>query len=114
MKVELETGIEEKIEGLVLEDEGVEENKDELRWCLVVRLLIEKIINFNAMHNTLAALWRPLNVVSIKEIISLSGSNMQCYLLQFYHEVSVQRMLYGDPWIFDNNHLVLKRLHEEE
>lgn len=58
---------------------------------MVVRFLTEGYVEFPAMQQTLAALWKPGRGVFIKEV----ETNM--YLFQFYHEMDVKRVLEGSP-----------------
>lgn len=61
---------EEEEGGLIVKgddvDEG-EETKIDFRYCLVGRFLTDKVINFSAMKNTLASLWRPGKGACIKD-----------------------------------------------
>ena len=45
-------------EGLVIEDVDLDVQTEDFRWCLVGRILTDKVVNFGAMKNTLASLWR--------------------------------------------------------
>ena len=64
---------EEEEGGLIVEgddvDEG-EETKIDFRYCLVGRFLTDKVINFSAMKNTMASLWRPGKGACIKDLSS--------------------------------------------
>ncbi|XP_048226990.1 uncharacterized protein LOC125369194 [Ricinus communis] len=46
--------------GLVFEDIGNANQAPEYQWSLVGRFLTDRAINFLAMKNTLASLWRPV------------------------------------------------------
>ncbi|XP_074336841.1 uncharacterized protein LOC141674013 [Apium graveolens] len=48
---------EEEEGGIIVGTEEIQENR--IRFVLVAKVLTEKIINFNAMQNVLAVLWRP-------------------------------------------------------
>lgn len=57
------------------EDGGLmyEENQEDLseidtRWCLVGRFLTESTIDFQAMQNKMASLWRPGRGMYVKEL----------------------------------------------
>lgn len=54
-------------------------NNINVKLCIVGRFLVEGVIDFMAMKQTLAALWRPGKGVYIREI----ESNL--YFFQFYH-----------------------------
>ncbi|EEF29532.1 hypothetical protein RCOM_1166040 [Ricinus communis] len=72
------------------------------------------MINFQAMRNTMAMLWRPLQGVSINELHNDSERKEQRYLFRFFHEVDVKRVEDGGPWTFNNYHILLHRLVEHE
>ncbi|EEF29305.1 conserved hypothetical protein [Ricinus communis] len=102
--------------GLVLEEEEEDTmglDKD-FQWCLVDRVLADKMINFQAMRNTIAMLWRPLQGVCIKELSDNGEREEQRYLFQFFHGVDVKRIENGGPWTFNNYHILLHRLKEKE
>lgn len=86
------------------EEEGVLEIEDaasvtnnlqtqgfDAKLCIVGRFISEGRIDFEAMHNTLAVLWKLGKGVYMKEL----DSNL--YLFQFYHEVDVRRVMEGCP-----------------
>ncbi|KAK6147743.1 hypothetical protein DH2020_018655 [Rehmannia glutinosa] len=95
---------EEEEGGLLIEntDDGAE--TQDLRWCLVGRFLSDRQVNFLAMKNTLAAIWRPVKGVFIKDL----GPNL--FLFQFFHELDLARVQSNGPWTFDNLMLITKRL----
>ncbi|KAH9717190.1 CCHC-type domain-containing protein [Citrus sinensis] len=104
--------IEEEEEGglVVTGDEGEEggQGKIDLRFCLVGRFLTDKVINFAAMKNTMASLWRPGKGVCIKDL------SPTLFLFQFFHEIDINRVLESGPWTFDQHILLVKRLEEDE
>lgn len=51
--------------------------------CLVGRFLTEGVMDFQAMQQTLAALWRPGRGVYIREL------DVNLFLFQFYHEIDI-------------------------
>ena len=75
-------------EGLVIEDVDLDVQTEDFRWCLVGRILTDKVVNFGAMKNTLASLWRPVKGVSIKELELTDVPEAPQYLFQFFHEVT--------------------------
>ncbi|KAK6141663.1 hypothetical protein DH2020_024605 [Rehmannia glutinosa] len=99
---------EEEEGGLLIEGPELEEQSQDLRWCLVGRLLSERQVNFMAMKNTLASIWRPVKGVIIKEL----GPNL--FLFQFFHELDILRVQTNGPWTFDNLLLITKRLQVGE
>lgn len=76
--------------------------------CVVARFLTEGRVDFQAMQQTLAALWKPGRGVYMKEL------DTNLYLFQFYHELDVKRILEGSPWSFNRRALVMARMKEGE
>ena len=72
------------------------------------RFLTDKAINFPAMKNTMAALWRPEKGICIKDL------SPTLFLFQFFHEVDIQRVLDSGLWTFDQHVLIMKRLGTNE
>ncbi|KAJ8648294.1 hypothetical protein MRB53_001317 [Persea americana] len=102
---------EEEEGGLIVTGEDVEEGGDvkiDFRYCLVGRFLTNKVINFPAMKNTMALLWRPGREVCIKD------PSPTLFLFQFFHEIDVNWVLETRPWTFDKHILLVKRLEENE
>lgn len=86
-------------------NEGVDNNID-TKLCLVGRFLVDGVIDFVAMKQTLAALWRPGRGVYIREV------EPNIYLFQFYHEVDIKRVLEGSPWSFNRKALIISRMQD--
>lgn len=83
---------EEKI-GVFVGSEAIEHNKG--TFVLVGRYLTEKHINFNALQNMLASIWRPNEGLEIHEIGGMR------YSFIFYHSLDVQKVLGGGLWSFE-------------
>lgn len=99
----------EEEEGLAFEVETGEQCLDtnqefNAELCLVDRFLVEGIVDFSAMKQTLAAIWRPGKGVFIKEI------DINLYLFQFYHELDIKRVIDGSPRSFNRKSLVIARM----
>lgn len=63
------SGIEQAMNNITLEDEEEGGFKDiNTKFCLVGRFLMEGVVDFPAIKQTMAALWRPGKGVYIKEI----------------------------------------------
>lgn len=99
--------LEEEEEGGVIIPEG-EVSKKQNTHVLVGNFLTEKNINFNAMQNVIASLWRPKEGM---EIHDLGGHR---YSFVFYHILDLQKVLDGGPWTFEHNLLVYHKLKENE
>lgn len=76
--------------------------------CVVARFLSDGHVDFPAMQQTLAALWKPGMGVYIKDM------EPNLFLFQFYHEVDVRRVMEGCPWSFNRRALLMRRLKEGE
>lgn len=74
--------------------------------CVVARFISDGHVEFPAMQQTLASLWRPGRGVYMKEL------EPNLYLFQFYHELDVKRVLEGSPWSFNRRALVMARMKE--
>lgn len=73
-------------------------------YVLIGRFLTEKNINFNAMQNVLATLWRPKEGMKVHDIGGMR------YSFIFYHKMDVQKVIEGGPWSFEQATLVLHEL----
>lgn len=87
------------------EDNGVivgvvEEQEKKESFLLVGRFLTEKNINFQAMQNVLASLWRPKKGMEVHDI---GGYR---YSFVFYHILDLKKVIEGGPWSFEQNMLV--------
>ena len=101
-------------DGLVIEDADLEVHIEDFRWCLVGRILTDRVVNFGAVKKTLALLWRTTKGVCIKELESMEVSEAPRYLFQFFHEVDIRRVIDSGPWSFDNHTLLVHRPKENE
>ncbi|VFQ97337.1 unnamed protein product [Cuscuta campestris] len=72
--------------------------------CLVRRFLTERPINFTAMKNTMASLWRPDEGMVVRDL----GDGI--YVFQFGAMAELERVLDMCPWTFNNQALILDRL----
>ncbi|XP_017217178.1 uncharacterized protein LOC108194750 [Daucus carota subsp. sativus] len=74
--------------------------------CLVGRFLTKGVIDFQAMQQTLAALWRPGKGVHIREL------DVNLFQFQFYHELDIKRVIEGSPWSFNRKVLIISRMQQ--
>lgn len=63
-------------------------------------------MDFQAMQQTLAALWRPVKGVYIREL------DVNLFLFKFYHEIDIKRVVEGSPWTFNRKVLIISRMQE--
>lgn len=93
--------------GLAIEIEDTVQNAEPYqrfnsKLCLMGRFS-EGVVDFQAMQQTLAVLWRPGKGVHIREI------DVNLYMFQFYHELNIKRVIMGSPWSFNRKALVIAR-----
>ena len=74
--------------------------------CLVGRFLMEGVMDFQAMQQTLAALWRPGKGVHIREL------DVNLFQFLFYHELDIKRVIEGSPWSFNRKVLIISRMQQ--
>lgn len=99
--------LEEEDEGGVLVGEEPITN-DVQTYVLVGRFLTDKNINFNAMQNVLASLWRP------KEGMEVHDLGNSRYSFVFFHMLDLQKVMEGGPWTFEQSMLVFHHLSRNE
>lgn len=102
---------EEEEGGIAIEGSKAQENTDNeyvcnARLCLVGRFLTDGVLDFQAMQQTMAALWRPGRGVYIREL----GVNH--FLFQFYHEIDINGVVEGSPWTFNRKVLIIARMEK--
>ena len=90
------------------DDSDSEVLKIDFRYCLVGKFLTDKVINFPAMKNTIASLWRPGRGVCIKYLSPI------LFLFQVFHEIDIKRVIDSGPWTFDQHILIVQRLGIDE
>lgn len=99
--------------GLALEDNGGHDQSNQspgfiAKLCLVGRFIAEGPLDFLAMQQTLAALWKPGKGVFIREL------DANLFLFQFYHDIDIKRVLDGSPWTFNRKALIISRMQNGE
>lgn len=65
--------------------------------------IVEGLIDFPSMQQTMTALWRHVKGVYIREV------DINLYLFQFYHELNIQRVIDGSSWSFNRKTLIIAR-----
>uniref|UniRef100_A0A803NM17 peptidylprolyl isomerase n=1 Tax=Cannabis sativa TaxID=3483 RepID=A0A803NM17_CANSA len=103
----LELEEEEEI-GLVAPRVEQEELVIDTRWCLIGKLLLGRVSDFDAFQNMMAFLWQSGKGMYVKKL------NSNLFLFQFYHEIDIERVITGSPWTFNKKQLILHRLKEGE
>ncbi|KAM6570884.1 hypothetical protein CsatA_014964 [Cannabis sativa] len=97
---------EEETEVLRLPGSSTEEVAIDTRWCLVGKLLTGRVSDFNVFQNMMAFLWQPGMGMYVKEL------NPNLFLIQFHHEIDIQRVIDGSPWTYDRKPFIFTRLKE--
>ncbi|XP_062089189.1 uncharacterized protein LOC133795749 [Humulus lupulus] len=97
---------EEEEQGVFFNAEPSVVEVDDARWCLVGKTVGDRAVDFESLRNVLAALWRPVKGMYVKEL------ETNRYLFQFFHEIDISRVLEGTPWTFNRAPLILERLKE--
>ncbi|XVF68710.1 hypothetical protein PTKIN_Ptkin11bG0023300 [Pterospermum kingtungense] len=95
-------------EELELDSCAIDQTADRIDLCLMGRFLTDRSINFMAMRSHMVEIWHPVKGIHVKDL------NPNLFLFQFFHEIDLQRVLEGGPWVFDNCPLVYKRLQEDD
>ncbi|MBA0703148.1 hypothetical protein Goari_022666, partial [Gossypium aridum] len=105
-----------------MEDLQIEDNKKEAwsihedgdpvshkyEFYLVGYFLTASVINFQAMRNTMANIWHPLEGVMISNLVE------KWFLFKFYHELDIGRVENGAHWTFNTHILVFHYLKKNE
>ncbi|XP_074336503.1 uncharacterized protein At4g02000-like [Apium graveolens] len=97
---------EEEAEGIIVGAEEGRETKES--FVLVGRFLTEKHVNFQAIPNVLASVWRPKEGMEVHDI---GGYR---YSFVFYHIMDLRKILEGGPWSYEQNMLVYHKMQETE
>lgn len=111
-----EKSLEDMYAGLVIdeEDEGgivvanTEIVEQKQTYVLIGKFLTEKNINFHAMQNIMATLWRPKEGMEVHDIGGMR------YSFVFFHKMDIQKVIDGGPWSFEQATLVLHQLANGE
>ncbi|KAF4385431.1 hypothetical protein G4B88_005763 [Cannabis sativa] len=82
----------------------IDEAEVDTRWSIMGRFFTGTPIDFMAMQNLMAMLWKPGMGMYVKEL----GGNK--YIFQFYHEIDIQRVMDRSPWTFKNAPLIFEQL----
>ncbi|XP_021729763.1 uncharacterized protein LOC110696718 [Chenopodium quinoa] len=92
----------------ILEKNEVDRSVDNIDLSLVGKVLSIRPYNFEAMQNTLKKVWSLSRGVIFRKI----ENNL--FIIQFFHWKDREKILNGEPWIFDNNVVILKETNGAE
>lgn len=95
--------------GLILENLPDNNVTTGFERCLVGRFLTSRKVNFMAMQDTLASIWRPVKAVFMEET-----NRTNIFLFKFFHDLDLQRVLNDGPWTFNQQVLIIKKLNMNE
>lgn len=76
------------------------------KWVLVGRLLTDKVINFSAMQQSLASLWRPAMGICIQDL----APNL--FSFTFYHPFERDRIIKQGPWSYEQHLLIMDKVEQ--
>lgn len=96
----------EEEEGVIVPSNEVVAQKQ--TYMLVGKFLTEKNINYHAMQNVMAGLWRPKEGM---EVYEMGG---QRYSFVFFHKLDLQKVIDGGPWSFEQAMLIYHQVEEGE
>lgn len=100
---------EEGEDGLILEEPPANQIGVDYSLCLVGSFLSDRKVNFSAMKDTLASIWRPVKGVYMEET-----SYPNLFIIKFFHKLDMQRVLDDGPWTFNQQVLLVKKLEGDE
>lgn len=112
----LESDLVDMYANMVIQDEeegGIVVAENEMvapkqTYMLVGKFLTEKNINYNAMQNVMAGLWRPKEGM---EVYEMGGAR---FSFVFFHKMDLQKVIDGGPWSFEQAMLVYNQVGEGE
>jgi len=89
----------------------LEENEEIVRslnkLTLVGTIVGDRVINKNAVRNTILRFWNP------KFGVTISDLHNNVFLFKFKSENDLRRIWFGGPWTIMGNHLTLKRWYAD-
>jgi len=72
--------------------------------CLVGRILVNKPVHLATLESRLGPIWEPKYQMTL---IPMEGNK---FMVQLYSMVDLNRILDRNPWILDNNMIILKKV----
>ncbi|KAJ1402466.1 hypothetical protein SESBI_28002 [Sesbania bispinosa] len=93
---------------IVYDEEDVEEGIHSCSKSLIGRIITQKPIHTNSLHNNLVGIWCNPKGFRVEEIIS------KTFQFFFDEDTDVNRILAGSPWLFRNSWLLLKRWERDQ
>lgn len=97
---------EEEEEIIVCDEEEDDTMAEQIRLCLVGKLLTSNPFSIEAMKNTMIAAWRLSKGMVVREIEN------KVFIFQFFCLTDKQRVLEDGLWTFDGAPLILKEVEE--
>jgi hypothetical protein len=88
---------EEELEGYNGQDENLEEIAIKGKYCLVGKLLVERIVGKESIRYAMVRGWKPSGSLSFKVL----GDNL--FIIEFEYEEDKLRVLESRPWFFEDN-----------
>ncbi|KAK6118985.1 hypothetical protein DH2020_047271 [Rehmannia glutinosa] len=72
--------------------------------CHISKVCTQTPFNAFGLLETMRKIWKPTNGMTAKEL------KQNLFSFQFHHERDMEKILFMEPWHYDKNVLVLKRL----
>ena len=88
----------------ILDDCNDNTHDEKISLRLIGRILMEKLLNFDAFKRTILHVWCLKDGVVIRSM----GSNL--FMFQFFHWQDMENVLNGRPWSFEQRLLVLQEI----
>ncbi|XP_031127534.1 uncharacterized protein LOC116029627 [Ipomoea triloba] len=82
----------------------VGDSDDDVGYYAVGRLITDRNIKFPFFQDTMATVWRPTMGVTMRQLPT------KRYLIRFYHEGDLNRVMNEGPWTYEQSLLVMRRL----
>lgn len=86
----------------------VEEGGEEVGYYAVCRLVTNKNVKFTFFQDTMMLVWQPVMGVTMRQL------QTKRYLVRFYHDGELNRIMNDGPWTYEQGLLVMRRLLPNE
>ncbi|XP_019160778.1 PREDICTED: uncharacterized protein LOC109157334 [Ipomoea nil] len=82
----------------------VNTENDETSYYAVCRIVTNKPVKFLFFQYNIASVWQPVMGVTMKQL------QPQLFLLRFYHETDLNRIVGDGPWTYEQHLIVLQKI----
>ncbi|XP_019166538.1 PREDICTED: uncharacterized protein LOC109162273 [Ipomoea nil] len=80
----------------------------EASYYAVGRVVTNRPVKFSFFQDTMAAVWQPAMGLTMRQL------QPQRFLIRFYHETDLNRIIEGGPWAYEQNLLIMQKLQPGE